>query len=92
MHNRLYAGSTHLCSLPSITADVYRLRSPKGASMAVPLALKPTRLGRRTTLYSTNRATRGRLIPADIAGLFVRTQNSGFQYLLVAARGRPLAF
>eukprot|EP00965_Chrysotila_dentata_P182836 6038211-Pleurochrysis_carterae.AAC.1 len=82
MHNRLHAGANRLRTLPSITADAPRSLT-QGHFQGCPACTEAnaSKLPHTTVRYKPSYP--GRLIHADIAGPFVRTQHTGFQYLLV---------
>eukprot|EP00965_Chrysotila_dentata_P140517 4646012-Pleurochrysis_carterae.AAC.1 len=82
MHNRIHAGATRLRALPSITADAPpALAHGRFDGCAACTTANATRHAHDSTLYQPSYA--GRLIHADIAGPFVRTHHTGYQYLLV---------
>eukprot|EP00965_Chrysotila_dentata_P206881 6183798-Pleurochrysis_carterae.AAC.1 len=82
MHNRLHAGNTHLRALPAITADApSSLAQARHDGCEACTEANATRHPHDSTLYKASYP--GRLIHADIAGPFVRTQFTGFQYVLV---------
>eukprot|EP00965_Chrysotila_dentata_P261551 6214290-Pleurochrysis_carterae.AAC.1 len=82
MHARLHAGSTRLRALPSITADAPpSLAHGRLIGGAACTGANATRQSHNSIQYKPCYA--GRLIHADIAGPFVRTQHTGFQYLCV---------
>eukprot|EP00965_Chrysotila_dentata_P019084 636036-Pleurochrysis_carterae.AAC.1 len=82
MHNRLHAGSNRLRNLPKITADAPpSLAHGHFEGCAACTEANATRYAHTTPLYKSSYP--GRLVHADIAGPFVRTQHAGFQYLLV---------
>eukprot|EP00965_Chrysotila_dentata_P127675 4221864-Pleurochrysis_carterae.AAC.1 len=82
MHNRLQAGANRLRALPSITADAPRsLSHGQFKGCAACTEANASRLAHNTVPYKPSYP--GRLIHADIAGPSVRTQNTGYKYLLV---------
>eukprot|EP00965_Chrysotila_dentata_P073546 2429359-Pleurochrysis_carterae.AAC.1 len=82
MHNRLHAGNTRLRALPTITADApSSLAQARHGGCDACTEANATRHPHDSTLYKASYP--GRLIHADIAGPFVRTQFTGFQYVLV---------
>eukprot|EP00965_Chrysotila_dentata_P017181 570327-Pleurochrysis_carterae.AAC.1 len=82
MHARLHAGATRLRCLPSITADApASLARGRFDGCAACTEANATRHPHSSAHYKPSHA--GRLIHADIAGPFVRTQHTGYQYLLV---------
>eukprot|EP00965_Chrysotila_dentata_P045965 1527440-Pleurochrysis_carterae.AAC.1 len=82
MHNRIHAGATRLRALPSITADAPpALAHGRFDGCAACTTANATRHTHDSNLYQPSYA--GRLIHADIAGPFVRTHHTGYQYLLV---------
>eukprot|EP00965_Chrysotila_dentata_P012491 410608-Pleurochrysis_carterae.AAC.1 len=85
MHNRLYAGATRLRALPSLTADApSALAHGRFDGCAAFTTADATRHVHDSTLYKPSYA--GRLIHADIAGPFVRTHHTGYQYLLMLVK------
>eukprot|EP00965_Chrysotila_dentata_P018229 606568-Pleurochrysis_carterae.AAC.1 len=79
----LHAGATRLRNLPVITADApASLAHGQFDGCAACTEAKATRHPHNTTHYKPF-SHAGRLIHADIAGPSVRTQHTGFQYLLV---------
>eukprot|EP00965_Chrysotila_dentata_P229251 6197080-Pleurochrysis_carterae.AAC.1 len=82
MHRRLHIGSTHLRSLPTITADAPSLLS-RGSHDACDACTEAhdTRHPHNTPRYKPSYA--GRLIHADIAGPFLPSQRGNFQYALI---------
>eukprot|EP00965_Chrysotila_dentata_P030409 1012329-Pleurochrysis_carterae.AAC.1 len=82
MHSRLHAGANRLRNLPNITADApSSLAHGHFEGCAACTEANATRHAHTATLYKPSFPSR--LIHADIAGPFVRTQHAGFQYLLV---------
>eukprot|EP00965_Chrysotila_dentata_P100084 3306933-Pleurochrysis_carterae.AAC.2 len=82
MHARLHAGDTRLRNLPAITADaLVSLAHGHFDVCAACTEANATYHPHNTTHCKPSHA--GRLIHADIAGPFVRTQHTGFQYLLI---------
>eukprot|EP00965_Chrysotila_dentata_P166129 5485454-Pleurochrysis_carterae.AAC.1 len=82
MHARLHAGVTCLRSLPALTADApASLAHCQFRGCGACTEANATRHSHNMVHYKPTHA--GRLIHADIAGPFVRTQHTGYQYLLV---------
>eukprot|EP00965_Chrysotila_dentata_P084131 2777303-Pleurochrysis_carterae.AAC.1 len=82
MHRRLHIGSTHLRSLPSMTADApssLARGSHDGCDACT--EAHATRHPHNTPRYKPSYA--GRLIHADIAGPFLPSQRGHFQYALI---------
>eukprot|EP00965_Chrysotila_dentata_P118615 3921815-Pleurochrysis_carterae.AAC.5 len=82
MHARLHARSTRMRTLPSITADApASLAHGRFDGYAACSEANATRNPHNASQYKPSYA--GRLIHADIGSPFIRTQHTGFQYLLV---------
>eukprot|EP00965_Chrysotila_dentata_P082625 2726785-Pleurochrysis_carterae.AAC.1 len=85
MHARLHAGATCLHNLPSITADApASLANGRFDGCAACTEKNATRHAHNTTQYKLSHA--GRLIHADIAGPFARTQHTGLPVLARSCR------
>eukprot|EP00965_Chrysotila_dentata_P104153 3439380-Pleurochrysis_carterae.AAC.3 len=82
LHRRLHIGATWLRRLPEITSDApSSLASGRLDGCSACSEANAPKLAHKSELYSPPHS--GRLIHADIAGPFVRTQHGGYQYLLV---------
>eukprot|EP00965_Chrysotila_dentata_P081691 2697026-Pleurochrysis_carterae.AAC.1 len=82
MHSRLHAGATRLRRLPDITADApSSLSNGTFQGYEACTEANATRLPHTSQLYKSFYP--GRLIHADIAGLFLRSHSNAYQYALV---------